>query len=70
MCIRDRSSSPIDDKPIRISGYRFNEKYYRSTKLFSDIIESKSSIEQYLQELAALKESFYELKDLCLDELK
>ena len=46
-----------------------NEKYYRSTKLFSDIIESKSSIEQYLQELTALKESFYELKDLCLGEL-
>ena len=63
------SSSPIDANPIRISGYRFNEKYYRSTKLFSDIIESKSSIEQYLQELTALKESFYELKDLCLGEL-
>ena len=63
------SSSPIDDNPIRISSYRFNEKYFQSNKLFSDIIESKSSIIQYLQELVALKKSFHELKELCLREL-
>ena len=40
------SSSPVDENPIRISGYKFNEKYYRSDKLFADIIEAKSSIEQ------------------------
>ena len=64
------STSPIDEKPIIISGYRFNEKYYRSSKIFADIIESKSSIQQYIRELNDLFNSFTELKSLCLDELQ
>jgi hypothetical protein len=37
--------------------------------MYSDIIESKTSIVQYLQELEALKISFSNLKELCIDEL-
>ena len=63
------SNSPIDSNPIRINSYRFNEEYYKSKKMYSDIIESKTSIVQYLQELEALKISFSNLKELCIDEL-
>ena len=63
------SNSPTDSNPIRINSYRFNEEYYKSKKMYSDIIESKTSIVQYLQELEALKISFSNLKELCIDEL-
>jgi len=63
------SNSPTDSNPIRINSYRFNEEYYKSKKMYSDIIESKTSIVQYLQELEALKISFSSLKELCIDEL-
>ena len=64
------STSPIDENPIIISGYRFNESYYKSSKIFADIIESKSSIQQYIKELNDLFNSFLELKSLCIDELE
>jgi|TARA_B100000959_G_C14937343_1_gene606300 hypothetical protein len=63
------SNSPTDSNPIRIHSYRFNEEYYKSNRMFSDIIESKTSIIQYLQELNVLRKSFSTLKDLCVDEL-
>ncbi len=63
------SNLPTDSNPIRINSYRFNEEYYKSKKMYSDIIESKTSIVQYLQELEALKISFSNLKELCIDEL-
>ena len=63
------SNSPTDSNPIRINSFRFNEEYYKSKKMYSDIIESKTSIVQYLQELEALKISFSNLKELCIDEL-
>ena len=64
------STSPIDENPISISGYRFNESYYKSSKIFADIIESKSSIQQYIKELNDLFNSFLELKSLCINELE
>ena len=63
------STSPTDKNPILISGYRYNESYYRSSKIFADIIESKSSIEQYIKELNNLNYAFNELRSLCLKEL-
>ena len=35
------SNSPTDSNPIRINSYRFNEEYYKSKKMYSDIIESR-----------------------------
>ena len=64
------STSPVDKNPIIISGYRFNESYYKSSKIFADIIESKSSIQQYIRELNDLFNSFLELKSLSIDELE
>ena len=32
------STSPIDENPIIISGYRFNESYYKSSKIFAILI--------------------------------
>ena len=58
-----------DNNPIVIAGYRYNESFYRSSKIFADIIESKSSIEQYIKELNNLNYAFNELRSLCLKEL-
>ena len=56
--------------PIKILSYKFNKKYYKSNKMYGDIIELKSSIIEYIQELNMLKDSFLSLKNLCLDELE
>ena len=63
------STSPTDNNPIVIAGYRYNESFYRSSKIFADIIESKSSIEQYIKELNNLNYAFNELRSFCLKEL-
>ena len=41
---------------------KFNPEYYRSRKVFADIIESKSNIQSYINELAYLKGIFLNLK--------
>ena len=42
------TTKPDDLNPITIENYKFNSAYYRSSKIFADIIESKSSIQQYI----------------------
>ena len=61
--------TPNDTDPISIDSYQFNPEYYRSRKVFADIIESKSNIQSYINELAYLKGIFSNLKTLCLSEI-
>ena len=61
--------TPNDTDPISIDSYQFNPEYYRSRKVFADIIESKSNIQSYINELAYLKRIFSNLKTLCLSEI-
>ena len=60
---------PNNPNPISIESYKFNPDYYRSRKVFADIIESKSNIQSYINELTYLKEIFVDLKTLCLSEI-
>ena len=60
---------PNHPNPISIESYKFNPDYYRSRKVFADIIESKSNIQSYINELTYLKEIFVDLKTLCLSEI-
>ena len=61
--------TPNAANPIIIDSYKFNSSYYRSRKVFADIIESKSNIQSYINELAYLKQIFVTLKTLCLNEI-
>ena len=61
--------TPNAANPIIIDSYKFNSSYYRSRKVFADIIESKSNIQSYINELAYLKQIFVTLKTLCLSEI-
>ena len=61
--------TPNAANPITIDSYKFNSSYYRSRKVFADIIESKSNIQSYINELAYLKQIFVTLKTLCLSEI-
>ena len=60
--------TPNAVNPITIDSYKFNPEYYRSRKVFADIIESKSNIQSYINELTYLKGIFMNLKTLCLSE--
>ena len=61
--------TPNAVNPITIDSYKFNPEYYRSRKVFADIIESKSNIQSYINELTYLKGIFMNLKTLCLSEI-
>ena len=61
--------TPNAPNPISIDSYKFNSEYYRSRKVFADIIESKSNIQSYINELTYLKGIFSNLKTLCLSEI-
>ena len=61
--------TPNAVNPIKIDSYKFNPEYYRSRKVFADIIESKSNIQSYINELTYLKGIFMNLKTLCLSEI-
>ena len=61
--------TPNAVNPITIDNYKFNPEYYRSRKVFADIIESKSNIQSYINELTYLKGIFMNLKTLCLSEI-
>ena len=61
--------TPNAANPIIIDSYKFNSSYYRSRKVFADIIESKSNIQSYINELIYLKQIFVTLKTLCLSEI-
>ena len=61
--------TPNAPNPISIDNYKFNSEYYRSRKVFADIIESKSNIQSYINELTYLKGIFSNLKTLCLSEI-
>ena len=61
--------TPNAANPIIIDSYKFNSSYYRSRKVFADIIESKSNIQSYINELVYLKQIFVALKTLCLSEI-
>ena len=63
------TTKPDDLNPITIENYKFNSAYYRSRKIFADIIESKSNIESYIKELNYLKLIFLDLKQLSLKEI-
>ena len=63
------TTKPDDLNPITIENYKFNSTYYRSRKIFADIIESKSNIESYIKELNYLKLIFLDLKKLSLKEI-
>ena len=61
--------TPNAPNPILIDSYKFNSEYYRSRKVFADIIESKSNIQSYINELIYLKGIFSNLKTRCLSEI-
>ena len=55
--------------PVSIVSYQFNEEYFYSHHLHGDIIEARSSINNYLVELDYLEKKFLLLKDLIYDEI-
>jgi hypothetical protein len=59
----------VGGNPVQISSYKYNPEYYRSDEVFADLIESKSSIINYISELDYLFNEFSELKELCLVEV-
>ena len=60
---------PDATDPILIESFEFNQKYYSERKIFADIIESKSNIESYINQLYYLRDIFMDLKSLCLREI-
>ena len=55
---------------IEIIKYRFNNKFYESDEFFGNLIESRKNIKAYLNELNELKLKYFDLKSLCLDEIR
>ena len=60
---------PDATDPVTIESYEFNRQYYQGRKIFADIIESKSNIESYINQLYYLRDIFVDLKSLCLHEI-